>query len=473
MPLFAFAVPGTILLTQRTQIQYFEIPMRSLRTSVSLASSVFAILLFAATVQSASAQVSVNVSSPSSSSVGTSFTVQANASSPNGITGWYVYVDGNDAWHTAGPTSSISAPLSVGAGGHTITVRAWDTTGASGSRQFSVSASTSTSTPTSSSGGTSVNIQSPGNGATVGSPVTFQANGSSPNGISGWVIYADGQNVYQVDNNSNSLTATVNMSAGSHSYFIRAWDRMSGYGTSPTVTINVGGSSSGSSTPSGALPTPPWDAKVFSNIEDMSGFKSCSANCAGGQSTSNFWMAQYQGDPSMDGSSVQFFNGGNAWANVLWYKPLAANNWASHFLWDFYVRFDYTTINNLHTAEFDFYQSINGIELMVGSQCNFGEGAWDIWNQASNQWIGTSIPCRRFSPDSWHHIQWYVERASSNQYRYVTLVVDGTPYSLGNRTYYGTYEGWSDLIGVQWQLDLGPDGVDAHEWVDKVKLSIW
>ena len=29
------------------------------------------------------------------------------------------------------------------------------------------------------------------------------------------------------------------------------------------------------------------------------------------------------------------------------------------------------------------------------------------------------------------------------------------------------------MIGVQWQLDLGANGVDAHEWVDKAKLTIW
>jgi hypothetical protein len=498
-----------------------------------------------------SAAVTVTVSSPSSgATVNPSFTLKANASSPNIITGWYIYVDGNPVWDTPGPTSSISAPITVATGSHSISVRAWDSTGASGSANLSLTAAAAAN---------SVTVLAPANGTSVSSPVTFSATGTSPNGISGWVIYADGQNVYQIDNNSNSLTASVNLSAGTHTVYIRAWDkhngsygtsspftinvtaanptsttvniqtpsngasvgnpvnftasassphgisgwviymdnqnvyqvdnysntlnasanlpggrhtiyirawdRVSGYGTSPSFTINVGGS--------GALPTPPSSAKVFSNIEDMSGFKWCSANCAGGQSTTNYWMAQYQGSPSMYGSSMQLFNGGNAWANTLWYKSLGQNNWASHFLWDFYVYFDSTTIANLHTAEFDFYQSIAGIELMVGSQCNFGEGVWDIWNQASNQWIGTSIPCKRFSANSWHHIQWYVERASWNQYRYVTLVVDGTPYSLNNRTYYGNYQGWTDLIGVQWQLDLGPEGVDAHEWVDKATLTIW
>ena len=98
----------------------------------------------------------------------------------------------------------------------------------------------------------SVSVQSPSNGASVTSPVTFKASASSPNGISGWVIYVDNQNKYQVDNYSGSLTAGVSLGGGSHSVYIRAWDNTGAYGTSPAFTINVGGTSS-----SGALPTPP------------------------------------------------------------------------------------------------------------------------------------------------------------------------------------------------------------------------
>ena len=79
----------------------------------------------------------------------------------------------------------------------------------------------------------SVSVQSPGNGASVGSPVTFSASAGSPSGISGWVIYVDDQNKYQVDNDSNSLTASVSLSGGSHYVYIRAWDNTGAFGTSP------------------------------------------------------------------------------------------------------------------------------------------------------------------------------------------------------------------------------------------------
>ena len=79
-----------------------------------------ALLLLSLTV-SVSAAVTVTVSSPSSgATVNPSFTLKASASSSNIITGWYIYVDGNPVWNTPGPVSSISAPITVATGSHSI-----------------------------------------------------------------------------------------------------------------------------------------------------------------------------------------------------------------------------------------------------------------------------------------------------------------------------------------------------------------
>jgi hypothetical protein len=316
----------------------------------------------------------------------------------------------------------------------------------------------------------SVSVRSPGNGATVGSPVTVSVSASSPNGISGWVIYVDDQNRYQVDNNSTSLTASVSIGAGSHKVYVRAWDPYGAYGTSPTLGITVSGTSSSSS--GGSLPTPPSYARVFSKIEEStSNWSSCS-DCAGGTYTSNFWQAFWQTSPSIDGASLQFFNGGGPWADVLWIKKFGNQSQATNFLWDFYVYFDSTTAANLWSAEYDFWQSVGGWEFMIGTQCVFGTGEWDTWDQQAGRWVRTSVPCRRMSPGNWHHIQMYLQRLSGNRYRYNTLVVDSQSYSL-NQTFNAGWSGWDDDLGVQFQLDLNGNGVDAHEWLDNVKLSIW
>lgn len=110
---------------------------------------------------------------------------------------------------------------------------------------------------------------------------------------------------------------------------------------------------------------------------------------------------------------------------------------------------------------------------MIGSQCDFGDGQWDLWDSLHGAWVKDSgVPCPRFSANTWHHIQWYLERVSSTQYKYVTLVVDDKPYSL-NRTFSANPTSWGNNLGVQWQLDENSTGAALNEWVDKVKVTIW
>ena len=413
------------------------------------------------------AQVTVTVTSPSNGATVTSpMTLKAWASGSTGITGWYVYVDNSAAWHTSGPTASISPSISLSKGTHSVHVRAWQSNGAYGDRYLTVTAG-STSTSTS---GVNVSLKSP-TGGTVSSTFTVSASASSPNGISGWAVYADNNKLWSGDTYSNSFSKSFSLGGGSHSLYVRAWDKGgAGYGTSSTAQITVGSGTNTSST--SALPSVPSYAKVFTKLEDTSSDWSACSNCAGGNSTSNYWSAPYQGSPSRDGSSREFFNGGGPWANVLWIKKLGNQNSYHHFLWDFWVNFNSTAASSLWTAEYDLWQSVSGHEFMIGSQCNFGTGYWDTWNSASNHWVQTWVPCPRFSGNSWHHIQWYMERISSNQYRYDTLVVDGKAYKL-NQVFYTNPVNWADAMGVQWQLDLGSNGYDAHEWIDQVKLSIW
>jgi hypothetical protein len=54
----------------------------------------------------------------------------------------------------------------------------------------------------------------------------------------------------------------------------------------------------------------------------------------------------------------------------------------------------------------------------------------------------------------------------------VTLVVDGTPYTV-NQTYSAKNLSWADDVGVQYQLDVNASGNGYHEWVDESSLTIW
>ena len=118
---------------------------------------------------------------------------------------------------------------------------------------------------------------------------------------------------------------------------------------------------------------------------------------------------------------------------------------ATNFLWDFYVQLDSASVNAAQALEFDAFQFVKGYNYMIGTECNLrGGGVWDTWNEATGHWVHTSIPCSSFSPNSWHHIQWYMTTNTSNHtYTYVTLVVDGKSYPV-NVTQSAKNLGWSD-----------------------------
>ena len=315
-----------------------------------------------------------------------------------------------------------------------------------------------------------VTVSQPGNNQQVGSPFTLVANASS-NGhqIVGWHVYLDSNNVYTAGV-TPSITASISASPGNHQLVTRAWDDTGAYGSVTTnITVTSGGGGGGG----GGLPTPPNGATVFNGIDDRGNWSYChSSPCSGGSGEGTYWMAQNQGSPSKDGASTEFYNSGS-WGNSLWTQKLGANNNVHNFLWDFYFYVDSNSQVYGQALEFDAFQFVDGYNYMIGSQCDYGRGKWDTWNEASGHWIPLSLDCPKFSPNTWHHIQWYMTtNTSAHTYTYVTLVVDGNSHSI-NYTGHALHNGWGDNLGVQWQLDDNAIGGGYHEWIDSAKLTVW
>ncbi|HUO61179.1 MAG TPA: hypothetical protein VMU24_10955 [Candidatus Acidoferrales bacterium] len=222
------------------------------------------------------------------------------------------------------------------------------------------------------------------------------------------------------------------------------------------------------------LPTPPANAKAFTNIEEMtSGWSSCnSAACAGGKGGGSYWQAFNQTSPAMSGRSMELYHDG-AWSDVLFWKKLGGNDAATNFLWDFWVQLDSKSLTAAQALEYDAFQFVNGYNYMIGTECNYAAGVWDTWNEQAGKWIHTWVPCQKFAPGKWHHIQWYMTTNHANHtYTYKTLVVDGKVYNL-NQTQPAKYLAWPSNTGVQWQLDVNASGAGYHEWVDKAMFWEW
>ena len=317
-----------------------------------------------------------------------------------------------------------------------------------------------------------VTVTTPGNNQQVGTPFTLTANASS-NGhqIVGWHIYLDGNNVYTAGTTS-SITASITASQGNHQVVTRAWDNTGAYGDE-TETVVVSGSGGGGGGGGNGLPTPPGNAIWFNNIQNRGNWSWChDPGCAGGSGSGTYWMSQHQSSPSRSGSSSEFYNSG-VWGNALFWQKVGANDSVHNFLWDFWIYLDGNSQNAAQALEFDAFQFVHGYNYMIGTECVYPSGKWDTWDEASGHWVQSSLTCPRFSPNTWHHIQWYMTtNTSAHTYTFVTLVVDGNSRPV-NITGHAKNLGWSDNVGVQWQIDVNASGQGYHEWIDSASLAIW
>ncbi len=316
-----------------------------------------------------------------------------------------------------------------------------------------------------------VKLASPTSGSTVGAPFGFQASASSGYPIVGWHAYLDGQNVFTAGK-TGSVSSSINASVGKHQFVIRAWDSSGAYGDQ-YITVNVG-SGSAAPPPSSALPTPPSTAKVFTNIDQVNtGWVPCGdPPCAGGSGAGSYWQSFFHTSPSLDGSSMELYRDG-IWANALWHHKQGAINSATNFLWDFWFQVDSASLAHGQALEYDVFQFVGGYNYMIGTECDYGHAVWDTWNEYTGHWIHTNIPCPKFTPGTWHHIQWYMTTNHTNHtYTYKTMVVDGKAYVL-NQTQPAKYLAWGDNLGAQFQLGVNATGGGFHEWIDKEKLTVW
>ncbi len=309
-------------------------------------------------------------------------------------------------------------------------------------------------------------MQSPSPGQNP-SNVQVNATESGP-AVTQWTVCLDGQAVYQTSTAATSISHGIDIPSGQHLLWATASDAKGVSNRSEIHLIQVGPPPASST----VLPTPPANAQVLSEMQnDAANWSICSLCAAGTNTTGNYSMTPFQSQPSLSGSSMEMYADGPSWTNVLFMDVMLGTSSDSHFLWDFWVYHDPAAEAHFWSSEFDLWQVLGGNEFMIGSQCDFGDGYWATWDSQGGAWVLNGIPCPHWSP-GWHHVQWYYERLSPTQYRYDTLVFDGQAYGF-NQIWNVNTTTWSDMIGIQYQLDQDPTGTPLHEWVDKVTLTMW
>jgi hypothetical protein len=272
-------------------------------------------------------------------------------------------------------------------------------------------------------------------------------------------IYVD--NVSRYVTSSAALDTSVAVSSGNHSVVVQAWDSngaiyRSALGISVTSGVVI-----------------PSTGKVFSNVEDVTNWESCSvcAGAGGSGPTTPHWMAQFQTAPSLDGSSAEFFLGGSTpYAAALWWKQLGPIDAATHFVYE--MNYYLTDATAPQALEFDANQSVNGKKYIFGTECDFhGAKTWRIWDYTLH-WQDTGVSCTAAQTAKvWHSLRWEFERTSGGHTHFIAVTVDGVRRVI-NR-YYNPQPSSVRELNVAFQMDGNSTMTDYHVWVDKIKFSAW
>lgn len=348
---------------------------------------------------------------------------------------------------------------------------------------------------------TAISIQSPNLSASgvanVISPIHLQATAEDTATVTGYVVYVDNVNVFR--NFSPSVDAWIMVPPGSHTLYVKAWDAQTNLATQ-TYLINVVGF---------APPTPPVHASRLLNIDNgawtVDNDPGVGGQCNHGSigpfssnldpNTSNL--------PASDGKGQHFIlTSGCNYDDSLFYRKYNKDSsvYASrtNFLWDFWFYIPTTTTTaSIQALEHDMFQAVqlsDGVhEFMFGSQCNYITNQWQIWlSQGGNlTWVNAGLsPCRS-STGMWHHATYFLQRVTPGGYqeipnkfspasdrnsnlRYGTLTIDGQTMYLGAVAWSTIpHPAWSEVIGVQHQLDSAANGVIIEEYTDKESLISW
>jgi hypothetical protein len=347
---------------------------------------------------------------------------------------------------------------------------------------------------------TSVSIQSPyltGGTTSLTSPVHVQATAESGLAITGYVVYVDNNNYFQ--NHSASMDAWVDITKGTHTVYVRAWDSGGSFATSTTYNINVTGY---------APPTPPPGATHVNGIEDLTWTTDTNSDVGGNCQTGKIVGYQSSSDPNTDNDPDQDSNGQHfqltstcQYDDTLFYYKDGTGNFSAdtNLLWDYWFYVPTTTSSsNIQALEFDMFQAVqlsDGVhEFMFGTQCLYTSNVWQIW--ISNTWTTVpNSPCE-FSSGGWHHVTYFVQRVTSSGYqnlpatfsstsdtnsymRFVTLTVDGDTVPLTDVGFNGLSNStipsppWNPVLGVQHQLDSRTSGITLDEYADQESVTAW
>ncbi len=324
-----------------------------------------------------------------------------------------------------------------------------------------------------------VTVASPGSGSTSGSPVHFVASGTSAcsKGVAAMGIYT-APYVLAYVSNGPSLNTNLSMNPGNYNVVVQHWDNCGG--TAKTaVNLSVSSSTSGGKTFASLQKSGGWTGYALLPPS----FGICTSCTSSGPKLKWSWTPNIS-SPSMDGISTKTVMGGGTtqWGDVLWNNHLIGD-FSSQGLPDLsrtlvpqYHNFTYDVyfwIANASVSqalEFDINQFFGGKSFIWGHECRIAGGhQWDTWNNQTQHWVPSGIPCNPIS-GAWNHLVIQVQRTSTNKLLFHSITLNGKT-SVLDRYDTPTSRNWYGIT-INYQIDGNVNGTPYAVYIDKLNFTV-
>lgn len=214
----------------------------------------------------------------------------------------------------------------------------------------------------------------------------------------------------------------------------------------------------------------PASATTYYNVQNMTGWKWCSA-CANAGGGALLDMTQNISSPSLSGKSSRFFLGGTTpWSHALYYKRLSSNSTATNFRYT--VNYYYKNPEAPSGMEFSMSQRKGYEWYRMDTQCSYINGNWRLWDNGNAHWVDTAIACTRPTAYKWTKVVFEGKR-SSGKIVFVSITINGVKHYI-NRSFYPKKMSTSNSsITVHFQLNGDKYQTDYYVWGDNFTATYW
>jgi hypothetical protein len=248
-------------------------------------------------------------------------------------------------------------------------------------------------------------------------------------------------------------------------------------GSPTTGSPTTGSPTTGSPTTGSAASVVPANAVVVSSIQALGNWQENHDPATGATSSGSMYTVS---SPSLSGNAREFDTSFNGSGGEIYHISFGSDTTSTNFFYDAEVYLT-SSASNIANLEMDMNQvTANGETVIYGFQCDGYSGTWDYTKNSgspsspNDSWVHSGAACnvRKWSQDTWHHIQISYSRDGSGNVTYHSVWLDGVESKINATVPSAFALGWSSTLLTNFQIDGLGSGSDVV-YLDKLTISRW